>query len=161
MFRSFISCPVFLSNLLITLEKPVLTSITDIQIIHLQSNIFIRSIITFEKTSINQYYWSLSTSLTHLASFLKSFILITPFEKSFTPLWITNKSDFFLTTSLMQPNIPFFANPGCAAISTSLFFYDKFSCLKCFMIESRIIITFFFWEILFKLESKLGIRFMF
>ena len=29
------------------------------------------------------------------------------------------------------------------------------------MIESRIIITFFFWEILFKLESKLGIRFMF
>ena len=39
---------------------------------------------------------------------------------------------------------PVFELTGVNCISTSLFFGDKFSCLRCFMIESRIIITFFF-----------------
>ena len=59
-FRSFISCSRFLSDLSITLEKPLLTS------------------------------WSLSCSLTHLASFLTSFIVLTPLTKSFVLVWITN-----------------------------------------------------------------------
>ena len=84
-FKPFIYCPRFLLDLLITLEKPILTS------------------------------WSLSSSLTHLTSFLASFIVLTPSVKSIVSEWSTN--NFYFSQRVQYSlNISSVVDLGCAAI---------------------------------------------
>ena len=84
-FKPFIYCPRFLLDLLITLEKPILT------------------------------FWSLSSSLTHLTSFLASFIVLTPSVKSVVSEWSTN--NFYFSQRVQYSlNISSVVDLGCAAI---------------------------------------------
>ena len=118
------------------------------------SKVSITQLITLEKSLLTS--WSISCSLT---GFLTYFIVLTPFKKSLVQAWITNKSDFFVKTRIMQSNISSFVDPGWAAVLTSLFLDNKFLHLRYFIIESRISIIFFFGEFL-SLESTFGFLFI-
>ena len=118
------------------------------------SKVSTRQFITLEKPLLTS--WSISCPLT---GFLTYFIVLTLFKKSLVLAWITNRSDFFVKTRIMQSNISSFADPGCAAILTSLLLDNKFLHLRYFIIESRISIIFFFGEFL-SLESTFGFLFL-